>query len=166
MIKAFFEHLPRIPFDREPDASQFAEIAASMALLAKSLKLDTAKFPEAVDGQELLYPLHVGDDGPSLYLVSDAAGVQGEPHDHQTWAVIAGISGNEVNEAFEIRDSQTRKVAPVSRREIQSMDVLCMSRDEIHATYAAGPQATYHLHLYGKPLHRLPPYPSRCYTAG
>ena len=166
MIKAFFEKLPPIIVGGEPDASQFAQIAAAMTLLAKSLDLDKEKFPEAVSGQDLLYPLHVDEDGPALYLVSDAAGVQGAPHEHQTWAVIAGISGNEVNEVFEIRDPRTSVVAPVSKREIQSMDVLCMRSNEIHATYAAGPQATYHLHLYGKPLHRLPPYPSRCYTEG
>ena len=163
MIKAFFENLPLISVGGEPDANEFAQIAAAMALLAKSLDLDKEKFPEAVSGQELLYPLHVGEDGPALYLVSDAAGVHGAPHEHQTWAVIAGISGNEVNEVFQIRDAQTRMVTPVSKREIQSMDVLCMRSNEIHATYAAGPQATYHLHLYGKPLHRLPPYSSRCY---
>lgn len=164
MIKEFFGKLPPVPFDGEPNAQQFAEIAASMALLAKSLDLDKEKFPEAVSGQELVYPLHVAEDGTSLYLVSDAAGVQGAPHEHRTWAVIAGISGNEVNEIFEIRDPRTKKVTPVSKREIQFMDVLCMRGDEIHATLAAGVQATYHLHLYGKPLHRLPPYHSRCYS--
>jgi predicted metal-dependent enzyme (double-stranded beta helix superfamily) len=166
MIKEFFENLPDIPVGGEPTAIQFTDIAASMALLAKSLDFDNKTFPKAVNGQELLYPLHVVEDGPSLYLVSDAAGVQSAPHEHQTWAVIAGISGNEVNEIFAVRDTETKKVTPVSTKDIRFMDVLCMRSDEIHATLAAGPQATYHLHLYGKPLHRLPPYPSRCYSEG
>jgi predicted metal-dependent enzyme (double-stranded beta helix superfamily) len=164
MIKTFFEDLPQIPSGQEPTSIQFDAIASSMVLLAKSLDLNKNAFPEAVDGQELVYPLHVAENAPSLYLVSDAAGVASAPHEHPTWAVIAGISGNEVNRIFVVGEVGMKKVRPVSKREIGYSGVLCMRSDEIHATYAAGNQATYHLHLYGKPLHLFPPYQTRCYT--
>lgn len=136
-----------------------------MVELAKSLHLDRIKFPEATHWQELVYPLHIADTGPSLYLVSDAPGIQSAPHEHNTWAVIVGISGNEMNTVFEVCDELKRTVKPVSSAAVKELDVLCLRSNAIHSTFAAGSDATYHLHLYGKSLTELPPYASRCFVA-
>lgn len=128
-----------------------------MVELAKSLHLDRIKFPEATHWQELVYPLHIADTGPSLYLVSDAPGIQSAPHEHNTWAVIVGISGNEMNTVFEVCDELKRTVKPVSSVAVKELDVLCLRSNAIHSTFAAGSDATYHLYLYGKSLTELPP---------
>lgn len=164
MIKKFFDNLLELKLNDEPTEGQLNCIGVSMVVLAKSVELDKKRYRKAIDSEELVYPLYEADFGPSLYLVSDAAGVQSAPHEHQTWAVIVGLSGNELNVTYEIFEFRTKTVKPVSETEVKSMDFICLSSKAIHSTCAAGREATYHLHLYGQPLHKLPSYQSRCYS--
>lgn len=162
MIRKFFDEIPVLPRGVMPTASQMTSIGASMVALAQAISQHGHR--AAQDGEELVYVLHETVDGPSLYLVSDAAGVRSAPHEHQTWAVIAGVSGNELNVLYEPVDADARTVRPVSVAEVKAGDVICLHPDAIHATYAMDDEPTYHLHLYGRPLRALPPFASRCYT--
>lgn len=115
-------------------------------------------------GQELLYPLAVdGAGGPSLYLVSDAPGVMSPPHEHQTWAVIVGLSGVETNTLFAHSAHVHRGLAKVSDVVVGTGDIFCMRASDVHATCVEGAQSSYHLHVYGRPLSRLASFASRCY---
>ena len=102
--------------------------------------------------------------GPSLYLVSDGAGVTSLPHDHKTWAVIAGIRGQELNHHYRMQSFGQRTVVHAGRAEIGAGGVLVLDAGDIHSTEVVGTQATFHLHLYGRPLHALPNFESRCHT--
>lgn len=150
-------------FHQEPSASELKRIGVSMLALAKAVDWAALNFRRAAGSEELLYPLHETGKGPSLYLVSDAAGVRSAPHEHQTWAVIVGLSGKELNVLYEIDDLATRTVKPALEQEVGAMDVICLPAQAIHSTQAMGAEPTYHLHLYGASLNQLPPYPSRCY---
>lgn len=163
MIKEFFQNLAAIAPPHNATDAQLNHVGRLMAELATTIQLDATTFPPAIHGQELVYPLHIGVTGPSLYLVSDAPGIQSQPHEHRTWAVIAGISGNEINELFEISDELKRTVKRVSTTEVQRLGVLCLRNNAIHSTLAAGVHPTYHLHLYGKPLSELHAYALRCF---
>jgi predicted metal-dependent enzyme (double-stranded beta helix superfamily) len=137
-------------------------LVAHLRRFADSAPLSRATFPPAGPGQEVLHELgrHPGS-GIALYLVSDAPGITSAPYEHLTWAITLGLDGTELNMIYRIRDSVARTVEPVSTITLKAGDWLSLFPDEIHATEATGPTSTYHLHLYGRPLDRLPPFETR-----
>src|SRR5262245_11927718 len=80
-----------------PNAEQFARIASSLKRLAISAVWRDSGFRGALPGEELVSELAVAPGSVSLYLVSDGIGTSSPPHGHETWAVIAGIRGRELN---------------------------------------------------------------------
>jgi predicted metal-dependent enzyme (double-stranded beta helix superfamily) len=148
-----------------PTGAQLSEVAAVLGGLAASPVWNTARMRTASPDEELLYELAVdANEGPSLYLVSDGIGVSSPPHCHTTWAVISGIRGVEVNTLYVLDDEASKRVSPGSERAIGAGDTLILDASSIHSTRVAGSQATFHLHLYGRPLHLLPSFESRAYV--
>jgi predicted metal-dependent enzyme (double-stranded beta helix superfamily) len=138
-------------------ASQLLQLACSSGWPAPTCRAANA-------GEELLYPLSVGEhDGLSLYLVSDGVGVVSPPHEHCTWAVIAGIQGRELSHLYRRQSSATRSVVRTGSSEVGTGEVLVLDESAIHSTESIGPVATFHLHLYGRPLHQLPTFEARCF---
>lgn len=159
-MKPFIDQLSALGAG-EPDAAQLRALGRVMT----QLPLDRTAYRAAAPGEELVYVLHEAGDGPALYLVSDGAGVQSAPHEHQTWAVIAGLAGNELNVLYQLAEPGRRVVRPVSQSPVRAGEFIGLPSGAIHATLAADAQPTYHLHLYGRPLRLLAPYASRCYVA-
>src|SRR5262245_49076588 len=143
---------------------QLSEIAVALGQLAASAAWRGSSVRPALPGEELLHSLAVADDGPSLYLVSDGAGVVSTAHDHGTWVIIAGIRGREANFLYTVTDAE-RRLAKLSERSVVGAgDTLVLAPTSIHSTEVEGLEATFHLHLYGRPLHLLPSFESRRYT--
>jgi predicted metal-dependent enzyme (double-stranded beta helix superfamily) len=139
-----------------------SEIAVVLRRLASTQTWQEASLVAASPGEEVLYELDVTADGPSLYLVSDGQGVTSPPHEHGTWAVIAGVRGAEANVQF--RPLSGRLVAPIDRVVVGAGESLVLSADAIHATEVVGAEPTFHLHLYGKPLRELSSFASRVFA--
>ena len=164
-IHEFVAHLLATPRDTEPSDEQLNVLARKLIQLATSPSWASAIYREALPGEELLYELAVSqDNGPSLYLVSDGPAVVSPPHEHKTWAIIAGIRGRETNRRFAINSGEARVAEASSVVEVGPGEVLILSTNEIHATEVNTNEATFHLHLYGRPLHALPRFESRCYS--
>jgi predicted metal-dependent enzyme (double-stranded beta helix superfamily) len=163
-IARFSEELSAMQVGAAPSSADIASLRASMLNLARSAPWDSLGHRPAQGDEELLYPLFEAAGRPSLYLVSDGPGVRSAPHEHCTWAVIVGLAGNELNEFHEADHAAPGSVRPVSETALRAFDALYLPPGAIHATLAADGQPTYHLHLYGKPLRELPPYPSRCFA--
>lgn len=121
------------------------------------------RYPPAPLGEERLFPLVV-TNGPSLYLVSDGAGVVSPPHHHATWAVIVGLAGVERNTAFEIVSQDPPVATAVSTRDLGAGDSHLMTALQIHGTFVPGNESSYHLHLYGRALNSLASFPARCFS--
>jgi predicted metal-dependent enzyme (double-stranded beta helix superfamily) len=139
-------------------------LAADLRQLSASVRWDESPYRPALGSEELVYEIaRAGEAGPALYLVSDGVGTSSPPHEHLTWAVIVGISGVEVNVRYELVNVKNRLVRPTGRAFVAGGDVLVLDTGAIHSTLVAGPTPTYHLHLYGKPLESLPPFPARRY---
>src|SRR4051812_39412489 len=82
------------------------KIAENLKQLAAEVVFPRSDFPLARAGEEIVHEL--AQDllsGIALYLVSDAPGARTPPHDHQTWAVIVGIEGIELNRLYKVTDS-------------------------------------------------------------
>jgi predicted metal-dependent enzyme (double-stranded beta helix superfamily) len=150
-------------FCASPQApADLATVAESLRRFARSSVWHAAPFREAAKGEELLYELAVSPgSGPSLYLVSDGVGVVGPPHCHETWVVIAGIRGRELNHRYAVHSLEARTVVHDTEVEVGPGQALVLAAADIHSTEVRGARPTFHLHLYGRPLRDLPSFDSR-----
>lgn len=140
-------------------------IASSLRRFANASVWQATPYRQAVPGEELLYELALGTGNrPSLYLVSDGEGVVSPPHGHGTWAVIAGIRGQELNHRYTVQSSERRTVVRVGEVEVGPGQVLTLRAEDIHSTEVRGVGPTFHLHLYGRSLTELPSFERRRYT--
>jgi predicted metal-dependent enzyme (double-stranded beta helix superfamily) len=145
--------------------ASLAAVAEDLRRLAAELALPPADFPPAGPGQERVYELAEDPGGgAALYLVSDAPCTVSPPHEHLTWAVIVGIRGVEANTLYRITDPERREVEVCGEAAVGAGQALVLPEGAIHSTAVLGPTATYHLHLYGKPLRSLPPFGERTYV--
>lgn len=144
---------------------ELEQAVAELQCLALSPLWATSGIRAAGPGEELLYQVSVKPGAPSLYLVSDGVGVVSSAHGHETWAVIAGIRGQERNILFRVISYAEKAVAPQAQNVIVGIgETLSLTQDCIHATEVVGQEATFHLHLYGRPLCELPSFESRRYS--
>lgn len=165
ILNRFGAALAAMPIGAAPSSTQVATLSASLLALAGSVDWQQLGHRHAQGSEELLYPLYEAAGRASLYLVSDGPGVRSAPHEHRTWAIIVGLSGNELNVFYAPDGAVPGAVRPVSETALKAFDTVYLPPAAIHATLAADDMPTYHLHLYGRPLRELPPYPSRCFTA-
>jgi predicted metal-dependent enzyme (double-stranded beta helix superfamily) len=76
------------------------------------------------------------------------------PHDHGTWAVVAGVDGPEKNEFFERRDDRSRpgyaELKKTGEKVFGVGDVLAMRTGQIHSVRNESDSVSVSLHIYGK----------------
>ena len=141
-----------------------AQIAAHLASVTVELPQWQRALRAALPGEALLYELSIDSEtGTALYLVTDGPGSVSPPHEHQTWAVIAGGSGIELNRIYRRVEAGSRQVLEVECIALGRGNTLVLPEEAIHGTEVVGDTPTYHLHLYGKPLARLPAFSTRTF---
>jgi len=98
------------------------------------------------------------DGGYALYLSLGGPGKAQPPHDHTTWAIIAGVHGTERNEVYAraatedpLRDTLTH----VRRVDVGPGASIVLGPDDVHTIELVGDEAGAHLHFYGLALDRL-----------
>lgn len=149
----------------EPTELQLDLIAQRLVQLATTPEWSKCTHRSANPHEELLYELAISPkNGPSLYLVSDGQFVISPPHEHTTWAVIAGIRGVEINRLYKIASASPKVASEASVVEIGRGESLILRAHEIHSTAVSASDASFHLHLYGRPLHTLPSFEFRSYS--
>ena len=107
-----------------------------------------------------IYELYVAPDRSlALYASSGASGKYQPPHDHTTWAVIAGIRGIERNQFFQCveRDdkSGTGKLNFLHAKDVGPGDSVTLSAEDFHTIAVQEGGDALHLHLYGNALDTL-----------
>jgi predicted metal-dependent enzyme (double-stranded beta helix superfamily) len=148
-----------------PSGQQLREAAEWLRTLARSAAWESPEYREASANEELVYELALSaGGGPALYLVSDGVSVSSRPHRHDTWAVIVGIRGCEMNYLYRRQSGPQAGVARSSQIEVGPSSVLVLHEQDIHSTEVRGSGPTFHLHLYGRALNALPGFSSRCYS--
>jgi len=154
-LAAFVEDL-RCVAAATPDPG---EIAARVRPLARDLALaKTWLEPRhyACDpGQG--FAVHVLHEEPdhTLFVIA-AAWLPGRgvaPHNHGTWAVVAGVDGPERNTFWKRLDDGSRpgyaKIAKVTEKDFGPGDVLTLLPDAIHSVKNETDSVTVSLHAYG-----------------
>ena len=95
----------------------------------------------------------------ALYLNSAKPGTKTPPHDHTTWAVIAGVEGEEHQKIYERTDDGTAKgkgTVEVAREfTVTPGQAIAFMPDDIHSIHVLGDQSIMHLHMYGKALEEM-----------
>jgi rhodanese-related sulfurtransferase/predicted metal-dependent enzyme (double-stranded beta helix superfamily) len=106
---------------------------------------------------------HLAEDADGSFALYGSAGLPGAkqlPHDHTTWAVIAGIYGDEHNVFY--RRSDDDSVAGRGTLEqtgevtVRKGSACALMPDDFHTIETRGAGPKLHLHLYGRTLEDLP----------
>lgn len=139
------------------------KIGGLLAALARRTELfPQADFPLGADGG--IYRLSEDPDHRfALYASAGGAGKKVPPHNHTTWAIIAGVHGAERNVVYERLDNRARpdfvqlREAPAREKTLRTGDVIAYLPDDFHHIETpAGSGDALHLHFYGLSLERLP----------
>jgi predicted metal-dependent enzyme (double-stranded beta helix superfamily) len=147
----------------DPDRAALNEVGAVLRGLA-ARDLPWSRLRLAAGARATVHLLGLGaDDTVALYAVADAVGVRSAPHVHRTWSVTIGIEGVELDTFF--AHDGVRCLARVGAQRIGPGDLGIMTAAEAHATEVADAGPVLHLHLYGRPIHALPPFATRVLRA-
>ena len=139
------------------------KIGGLLAGLARRAELfPQAEFPLGADGG--IYRLSEDPDHRfALYASAGGAGKKVPPHNHTTWAIIAGVHGAERNVVYDRLDNGARE-GHVQLRENAAKEKTLRRGDYIsylpddfhHIETPTGSGDALHLHFYGLSLEHLP----------
>jgi len=108
--------------------------------------------PEQGFGVHLLH--EEPDHALAVFAVSWLPSRGAPPHDHGTWAVVAGVEGPEKNEFFERVDDRSRsgyaELKKIEETVFGAGDVLAMRTGQIHGVRNESGAVSVSLHIYGK----------------
>jgi predicted metal-dependent enzyme (double-stranded beta helix superfamily) len=140
-----------------------AEVREILKRLAARAELfPTDDFPIVLDerGQNPIYRLSEDDDRRfALYMSASRGAKKVPPHNHTTWAVIVGVSGEEQNYFYERTDDGATPgrgtLRQVRHETVRPGSGVCMLPEDIHHIETHGEDVTLHLHMYGLALDQL-----------
>lgn len=162
VIEAFLQKV-RVIHQRGVDRAALSEIVGLLEGLAERRDLfNFDSFPAPVPGQgSTAFRYRLNDDGdtPTLYLNSLLPGKSTIPHNHETWAIISAVEGQEINYVYQ-RDDEGREPGYTTlhlEKEVivQPGTSISFLGEDLHGIRVAGEQPTLHFHLYGLPLESL-----------
>jgi rhodanese-related sulfurtransferase/predicted metal-dependent enzyme (double-stranded beta helix superfamily) len=96
----------------------------------------------------------------ALYASAGTPGKAQPPHNHTTWAVIAGVYGQEHNVFYERTDNRSTPGQGTLRRTgeltVVKGNAVAFMPDDFHTIEVVGSEPSLHLHMYGLSLEHLP----------
>ncbi len=140
-------------------ATSLDRIKAELGALAAQRHLfPDAHFPgPGADKQATLYRVAEDVDGSyALYVYRPKPGKETPAHNHTTWAVIAGIEGEEPTRQY-VRVGEGASATLKLTREfaVGPGEVAGYLPDDFHSIHIRGDKPIFHLHLYGRRLEDL-----------
>jgi predicted metal-dependent enzyme (double-stranded beta helix superfamily) len=162
VIEEFLQQIRAI-HQRGVDRAALVEIVTLLEGLTERRDLfNFEAFPAPVPGQgSTAFRYRLNDDGdtPTLYLNSLLPGKNTIAHNHETWAVISAIEGQEINYVYgRSDDGSDPKVARLHLEKeviVQPGTSIAFLGEDLHGIRVEGEQPTLHFHLYGLPLESL-----------
>jgi len=136
--------------------TEVIELAKQRALFPSAeFNLD----PET-EGSAVIYRL--SEDGDHRFALYASIGMPGKdvrPHNHTTWAVIAGVAGEELNRFYNRTDDgavEGEGIVEQYREEtVRYGTGVAFMPEDIHSIHVRGEAKTVHLHMYGLALDHL-----------
>jgi len=103
----------------------------------------------ALGDKPTMFRLHEEPDhGLAVFVVALPPGQETPPHDHGTWAVIAGLEGHETSHTWE-RVEGTTNVRRIASQDIDPRTILSLPDGTIHSLHNDSGAVSVTLHLYG-----------------
>ncbi len=114
--------------------------------------LDDFPAPTADDDESsFMYRIAQDDDDRfALYAQATGTGTSTPVHNHETWAVVVGFDGQELNRFYERTEDG---VAQIGMHMVEAGTGVAMLPDDLHAIEIQG--ASLNFHCYGLALERL-----------
>jgi predicted metal-dependent enzyme (double-stranded beta helix superfamily) len=131
------------------------KIKQRLMRLAARQELFTARdFPPPAPGAKrnsCLYRVSEDSDHRFALYVNSSDGNYGTPaHNHTTWAVIVGVSGEELNRFYDRADSGVREKGNAVVRQGSGV---CFMPEDLHSIHIQAPLVNFH--MYGLALEQL-----------
>ena len=96
----------------------------------------------------------------AMYMSTSIGAKDVPPHNHTTWAVIAGVQGEEENRFYErVGDFSVPgkgEVRQIGGETVRPGVGVCLMPDDIHSIHPRNERPGLHLHMYGRALDHLP----------
>jgi predicted metal-dependent enzyme (double-stranded beta helix superfamily) len=130
------------------------KIKQRLIRLARPELFPASDFPPPAPGGKLKSCLYrVAEDGDhrfALYVNSSLGGHNTPAHNHTTWAVIVGVTGEELNRFYERKDNR-----PVEKGNyvVKQGTGVCFLPDDLHSIHIQAPLINFH--MYGLALDHL-----------
>ena len=149
---------PHPKIDRDT-LERLKPILIDLASQTQLFPLDDFKIGEGKHGA--IYELAVDHDGRfALYASAGMPGKAQPPHNHTTWAVISGVSGDEHNVGYELTDDRRADLQGTLEKRweltCRKGNAVAFLDDDFHTIEVTSAEPTLHLHLYGLSLEQLP----------
>ena len=128
---------------------------ARRAALAKNAWLTPQMFDADAEQGFGVHLLHEEPDHTlAVFAVSWLPGRGTPPHDHGTWAVVAGVHGPELNRFFERIDDRSQaghaELKQIGAKSFGVGEVVAMPAGAIHVVWNESDAVSVSLHIYGK----------------
>src|SRR5260370_8212418 len=132
-----------------------------IALAARTELFPPEHFPVTQGGHGKVYRLAEGSGRRfALYASAGGPGKARPPHNHTTWAVIAGVFGDEHNVFYERIDNRERpgfgRIRKTGDLTVRKGNACAFLPDDFHTIEVTGGKPSLHLHLYAMSLENLP----------
>ncbi|EHP44609.1 cysteine dioxygenase type I [Cupriavidus basilensis OR16] len=161
-IAATLAEVSALTIPHEVDRATLGQVSAALQKLADQKDLfGFADFPPPSDGTTTSTRYRLSAEGqlPALYLNSIVPGKKTIPHNHDTWAVIVAVQGDELNRVYRRTDdgSNPGQASIALERElvVRPGTPIGFLPHDIHSIHVVGDAPTLHFHLYGRPLETL-----------
>jgi hypothetical protein len=135
-------------------------LSRELAALARDRHLFSfSDFPLPLESNPMRsnrYRLNGGDSGISVYAASMLPGKTTIPHNHGTWAVIAAITGEELNRVYRVTGDAFKpghaRLDLEQEIVVRPGSTFTLMPEDVHSIHVAGSEPALHIHMYGCPL--------------
>ena len=155
-VATFVAALRKARNDHASEAALLHDVQAAAAALAadRARWLTPAMCRPDLEQGFGLHLLHEEDDHAlATFVVSWLPRRGTTPHDHGTWAVVAGLDGAERNELWRRTDDRSRQgyaeLVRIGERVFGADELLVMPSGVIHSVWNDTDRITVSLHVYG-----------------
>jgi predicted metal-dependent enzyme (double-stranded beta helix superfamily) len=160
-LATFVKDLRAVVREAGDDRTIIAEVSPLARELALARSWLAPRHYECDPGQGFgVHLLHEEPDHTlAVFAASWLPGRRAPPHNHGTWAVVAGADGAETNVFWERLDDGTRPGYAQIRKQAEQVfgpgDVVSLLAESIHSVENRTGSVTVSLHVYGRHLNHV-----------